>query len=306
MLGRDGSVDAWLAQSFEFKTQHALLGQVTKYHSRLAYKESTVSSPKVKALADLHDLIIDSAKNGYTFTSAAFDAYTKTVLGIKRVPPKPAYEVWMNSDDRSTPADIKNSHIIDHILLFTVVAPRMEQLKKDMRKRIELAETGDEELEQLYRRRNTQCRDDPILAEILRHLVDDFRPLIDRYNSSVNPYVVHDGASLSDVLYEHYKMYKSIMPCRTDHVLVQEWLERRILHESTTWELLRASAFFSHHKRRTTCVFLMAGHELCYLKAMHRSESRLIVADIPATYKARKEKLPARGRVPPAAVQTEP
>jgi hypothetical protein len=151
VLGSDNNVDTWLSESFKFKLQEHLLGRATKMHGKLAYKENSVSSKKVEDLAGLHDLVIDSAKNGYTLTSSAFYEFVRTKLDIRKGLNKPAYESWMDpTEDSMIPRLEPNlKHIIDYHL-FQVVNPRIEQLIKDCQEELVDAESYDEDLIRPY------------------------------------------------------------------------------------------------------------------------------------------------------------
>jgi hypothetical protein len=82
--------------------------------------------------------------------------------------------------------------------------------------------------------------------------------------------------------------YTAVQPI---HTVVQEWLKRTTPDSPNIWELVKASAFyFDKHKHRLTLAFLVAGKELCYIKAMARPGSNITVEDLYATYKPKKEK----------------
>jgi hypothetical protein len=128
-----------LCGSFKFKLQEDLLGKAPKMHGKLACKENPISSKRVEDLAGLHDLVIDSAKNGYTLTSSAFNEFIRTKLDIRKGLSIPAYESWINPTKDSTDGRLEPNlkHIIDY-LLFQVVNPRIEQLTKDCQEKLEL------------------------------------------------------------------------------------------------------------------------------------------------------------------------
>ena len=54
--------------NFSFRCQQGLLGRCTNFHNSFAYEVGSLKSVGVEALADLHDLLVDSSKMGYTFT----------------------------------------------------------------------------------------------------------------------------------------------------------------------------------------------------------------------------------------------
>lgn len=277
-------VDSWLSQSFGFKLQEDMLGKCTNAHKRLAYCENSIHTPGVRALVDLHDLIMDSAKNGYEFDSKAFARFKKK-RQIKDAP-KPAYEEELKAlDDKSARYSTSKSpmynpnHIIDKIL-FEIVNPRIAEMQKHLDTLLKAAHASDDNLAQLYRNQEKRAADDHIISDVLKKLVVALDAVILRWNRSMNP--ATDLASelgkqvAARCNFECYGIYRNIQPSRTDHSLIHEWIQPRIAHEPTTWDLLKASAFYyTRHMesklrtdRSTTLVFYVAGRELCYLKAM--------------------------------------
>lgn len=97
--------------------------------------------------------------------------------------------------------------------------------------------------------------------------------------------------------------YTTIQPIHTEDRLVQEWLKRTTPNSPNTWELIKASAFyFDKHSHRLTPAFLVAGKELCYIKAMARSGSKVVVDDLYATYKPKREKKAINKRQAPLPI----
>ncbi|KAG9731197.1 hypothetical protein KCU73_g11659, partial [Aureobasidium melanogenum] len=255
-------------------------------HGKLAYKENSISSKKVEDLAGLHDLVIDSAKNGYTLTLNDFNNFVKKKLGIKGNLYKPAYESWMDPTIDSTIGRLKPNpkHIID-FFLFEIVNPRIEQLTKDCQLKLADAESYDEDLITLYQNRSTNI--DPIVVDVLRRMNADL--------AKVNSI----GNSAEKMTKELYNLqanrvpeaYTAVQPIHTEDRLVQEWLTRTTPNSFNTWELIKASAFYlDKHQFRLTLAFLVAGKEL------------IIVEDIHALYKPKKEKKAINKRQAPLPI----
>jgi hypothetical protein len=143
-LGNDlPSLQTFLENAFQFQLSPTLLGNVTKYYDRYCYKTLSSSSPGALALADLHDLLVDSAKNGFTFTDADFEAFKKKHNLPKDLPPlayEMAFEPWKSSTYRSCgdmvgaspkrkstpPPKYNRAHPLDR-LLFDVVIPHVNE-----------------------------------------------------------------------------------------------------------------------------------------------------------------------------------
>lgn len=298
VLGSDNNVDTWLSECFEFKLQEDLLGKVTKMHGKLAYKENSISSKKVEDLAGLHDLIIDSAKNGYTLTLSAFNDFVRKKLGIRGPLYKPAYESWMDSTIDSTIGRLEPNlkHILDY-LLFKIVNPRIEQLTKDCQQKLADAESYDEDLIKPYQDR--QAYVDPIIVNVLRRMTSDLAKVNSIGNSAEKMNKELYTLQASRVL----EAYTAIQPIHTEDRLVQEWLHRTTPNSFNTWELLKASAFYlDKHQFRLTLAFLVAGKELCHIKAMARPAHRVVVGDLWEIYKPKKEKKVVNRRQAPLPI----
>ncbi|THY88603.1 hypothetical protein D6C95_07026 [Aureobasidium pullulans] len=298
VLGSDNNVDRWLSESFKFKLQEDLLGKATKLHGKLAYKENSISSKKVEDLAGLHDLVIDSAKNGYTLTLTAFNNFVRKKLGIKGSLYKPAYESWMQSAADSNDGRLEPNlrHIIDY-LLFEVVDPRIEQLNKDCQVKLADADSHDEDLVKPYSDRKADI--DPIIVDVLRRMKADLAKVNSIGNSAEKMTKELYALQASRVL----EAYTAVQPIHTEDRVVQEWLKRTTPNSPNTWELVKASAFyFDKHRNRLTLAFLVASKELCYIKAMASPGRRVVIDTLYATYKPRKEKKTINKRQAPLPI----
>ncbi|KAG9854901.1 hypothetical protein KCU98_g2939, partial [Aureobasidium melanogenum] len=297
VLGSDNNVDTWLSECFEFKLQEDLLGKVTKMHGKLAYKENSISSKKVEDLAGLHDLVIDSAKNGYTLTLNEFNNFVKKKLGIEGTLYKPAYESWMDPTIDSTIGRLKPNpkHIID-FLLFEIVNPCIEQLTKDCQLKLADAGSYDEDLIKPYQDRSTNI--DPIVVDVIRRMDADLAKVNSIGNSAEKMTKELYTLQANRVL----EAYTEVQPIHTKDRLVQEWLTKTTPNSFNTWELIKASAFYlDKHQYRLTLGFLVAGKELCHIKASQPG-SRLVVREIHGLYKPKKEKKAINKRQAPLPI----
>lgn len=309
VIGPDGNPSTWLAQNLSFRLQDDMLGHVTKDHGRAAYTDLSLSSERVTLLADLHDLIIDSAKNGYTLTAADYERFKRDRLGIKQIMQNPAYEqllnpssaVSMGSDAQQPRLKWNPDHIIDSVL-FEVVEPKIRWMEKRMDDFVKAAPTRDKDLEIMYRQAVEKgssmlsSKNDGTVNTVLAKLKEDIRGVADHWKRYVNPNTVNKDRYTAATK-QCYSMYISIQPSVTDHPVIEGWLQRGVSHESTRWELLKASAFYTERHTRhpqTKFLFMMAGRDLCYLKSHSGPGTRSIVGSIHATYKPRKERLSKR------------
>jgi hypothetical protein len=140
---------------------------------------------------------------------------------------------------------------------------------------------------------------DPIVVDVLRRLNADL--------VKIN----FTGNSVEKTSNEMYTLqanrmgaaYTAVQPIHTGDRVVQEWLKRTTPNSLSIWELVKASAFYNDkHNHRLALTFLGAGKELCYIKAMARPDSKVVVKDLYATYKPKKEKKPINKRQVPLPI----
>lgn len=186
-------------------------------------------------------------------------------------------------------------HIVDY-LLFKIVNPRIEQLTKDCQQKLADAESYDEDLIKPYQDRSTDI--DPIIVDVLRRMNADL--------AKVN-FVGNSAEKMTKELYtlqanRVLEAYTAIQPIHTEDRAVQEWLKRIMPNSFNTWKLIKASAFYlDKHQYRLTLAFLVAGKELCHIKASTPG-SRIIVEDLWETYKPKKEKKAMNKRQAPLPI----
>ncbi|KAJ9629539.1 hypothetical protein H2203_001913 [Taxawa tesnikishii (nom. ined.)] len=296
----DERIHTWVSENLKFRLQDDLLGRITKEHERVAYHDRSLHSRNVNDLADLHDLVIDSAKNGYSFSDADFREF-RTKLGLKGELTRPEYEKFFGATSegnegvlpRPPVAKDGTKHITDE-MLFDVVNPRISKVEDKLTAIVKTTPTADADLDFEYHRLTQKhtSRSGEVVTRILSQLKIDLQKPYQHYYRHFNP-----GAksSLGDryvpIVEECYRMYTDIQLCETDNSTVDDWLEPRLSHEPTTWALLKALTLYAHHgDRHAKFVFLMAGRELCWVKAHSRPDSRLVVTPLYAAYKPRRER----------------
>lgn len=92
------------------------------FHNSFAYAVDSLKSVGVEALADLHDLLVDSSKLGYTFTEDKWRDFRISDPRItEKYPEKPLHK-WLQGG--ASQEDIRSAvpkEAVDRILLFTVI-----------------------------------------------------------------------------------------------------------------------------------------------------------------------------------------
>src|ERR1700722_7304945 len=92
-------INGFLEPSFIFRCSNSLLGRATRFHERLSYWENRIHSRGINAMNDVHDLLVDSSKNGYTLDDAAYQRSIQENPHIKKKnPPVPAYRIAMEEN----------------------------------------------------------------------------------------------------------------------------------------------------------------------------------------------------------------
>ncbi|KAK8233703.1 RNA dependent RNA polymerase-domain-containing protein [Phyllosticta capitalensis] len=305
LLGVKGSSSAqrpstqqFLRASFEYRCKSSLLGQATKLHERISYAENCIESRKINALADLHDLLVDSAKNGYSFDQEAFDKF-KRHLGIRGQGVPPAYEqarnlVKLKKSKYQNVSDIpyKRDNITDKIF-FEAMEPYMKETLKTVKKHFrEMQVDVDEDLLVPCKDVEGQAKEDLEVQEELKELAKKMRDLKSQWATFFGP---DDDKKKPEDLRRAYddcfNAFTAIEPTNKSHLLIKHWTHRIVPGMPITWELLKASVLYKqYHKKSLTFVFAVAGKWLCQIKASKGGNARLVVQPMWANMKPRRIK----------------
>ncbi|KAK8177893.1 RNA dependent RNA polymerase-domain-containing protein [Phyllosticta citrichinensis] len=296
------SIQTFLRASFEYRCKTNLLGQATKLHERLCYRENTIDSPKINALADLHDLLVDSAKNGYSFDEKAFDRFKKTSLCLRKHIKEPAYEKARKMDrpekgklahGKELEMDYKKDNITDK-MYFEAIEPHTKETFKVITDHFKSMQVDvDEDLLAPYHVIEEDGKENPEIAEELKQLEKAIKQVKDRWNA-----VIHgrdfdhpkQGESYTDSVNDCFAMFVAIRPTNLTHPVVKYWI-RSMTSAPSDWELLKASALYKRWREKSlSFVFSMAGEWLCWIKASKAIDSRLLVLGMWANMKPRRVK----------------
>ncbi|TKA78185.1 hypothetical protein B0A49_01311 [Cryomyces minteri] len=289
-----GPFQAFLTKSFDFRCRRELLGQVTIFHEKLSYAENSIDSPGINPLADLHDHLVDSSKNGYTFDHEAWQKYitSSSDIGIKN-PKKPAYKVDFDSISGSTKLEsvrklemkpgakrpkYNPNHIIDH-LVFEIIEPHIKETLEQVKASFTELNTWDSAFaKNVYTRELTSS--DRVIRDELETLVENLKKIGETRGTS----------DYNDHIAECHTQYVNLSPVHTSHPVISRWLVPTAAHAPTTWSLIKAAALFTKHHTRYNFVFDLAGRELCYLKAHSVLQTRSVVEPMYSVMKFRRAK----------------
>lgn len=293
------SIDAFLQSAFVFRNAQSLLGIVTLFLAKQSYHENCLSSFRLDHLCNMHDLLVDAAKQGYTFTLADWHYYLRKQLQCKGDLKQPAYKDAMEACAafKETGAGVdktrekKYRHKVDHIidyLYFEIVRPHNVATMKQMQTILSSAKQPDKDL--LYPRQQLSLLKDPVIEEVLRKAQEEMQQIYVSWNASTHKDDKDTSPDdFSKVVEELYERFKAIKPANTEHPTIKFWLHCWLRPDFCLWDRLRASILYAKlpSLNAQTFVFQMAGDELAKIKAEKYPHTRSIVADIRANMKPR-------------------
>ena len=111
----------FLAKNFEFAWKPSLLGMSTNFPGDMSYSANSIDSAAHRLFASLHDYLVDSSKNGYTFTEDDWRQF-KTRHADPRVRIiSPAYKLaaslsLIDSIGKPVIPKYKSENITDHLI----------------------------------------------------------------------------------------------------------------------------------------------------------------------------------------------
>ncbi|KAF3039373.1 hypothetical protein E8E12_006968 [Didymella heteroderae] len=300
----EASVDHFLREVFKFRSAPSLLGIVTTYLERQAYHENRLSSPKLDRLGDIHDLLVDAPKQGYTFTLADWQSYLQDKLGcrlnLRQAIHKDAMDACAAVKDSGADMDktrekkyrYKRENIIDY-LYFEVVRSHDVATMKKIKENLSSANEADPDL--LFPRQGIADLQDPTIDEEIRRTQEQISQLYKSWN--INTHKDESERTIEDFarVVEHlYARFTAVEPVEKEHPTIKTWLHPWLRPDFRLWDRLRASILYAKlpYANAQTFVFQMAGDELAKIKAEHFQHTRYIVAEIRASMKPKPIKAP--------------
>ncbi|KAH9870156.1 hypothetical protein J1614_007078 [Plenodomus biglobosus] len=294
----NNSVDGFLREAFKFRIAPSLLGKATNYLEKIAYRENRISSPKIDALCDVHDLLVDAPKQAYHFTDDDFQylVHHKLRCGSPRVP---AYKQAMEASTNNRAIDGKKDmrtygynpdNIIDH-LYFDIIRKHNNETVQQLSAALPKDQEDDETLQLPF----TQLRDKGVLKADLRGLQEKFERIVQDWNRGTSNRQDLPRDTYSKLLQSCYASFRAITlsPASTSNPEVAALVYHYFGPDHPTlWETIRASAFYTMYPKKGSLVWLMAGRELARLKASGNPHTRNVVPDIFANLKAKPLKVP--------------
>lgn len=284
---RESGLLKWFADNRKKKMQGSLLGTITLFQERLAYQDG-VNSPNVNVLNDLLDLIMDQDKQCFIHGNEAWSNLCKA-RGISRDPrkyPKPWHRKYTSLDCDDSDLDSEEKEFSEHkeaSIIDRVYSCVLEPEIKTARDKIKEGLTGcsvkDEQLFDCFNKRMATVRTGSVAHVELQNLLSAVTRIREQGETIRSAFRKGFSDALRKIA-ECREAYNNIMPSddsRSDPV-IQQWLEPTIPGLQPAWDHIKASALAKrcdytgvHH-----IPYLIAGPELCFIKAMASGFSRTL------------------------------
>ena len=305
-------VDAFLKKAFEFRSHPSLLGMVTTFLEKQAYRENKISSSTLDLLCDLHDLLVDAPKQGYTFTFNQFQGFVKNVLKLRKDPKDPHYKIAMDACKPikessgvngggklvEPPAKARNNsnQLLDY-LYFDVLQVHNRETLKRIDEFLSKASMADDAL--YYPYEHLKDKNDDTFNEVLDSLRKELDKLYGRWALTFKNALSSEKKGISieqenALVDECYRKFRAIRPIHKDHSDIESWLKPYSGPASISWDYIRASALYVmlSNKKKAHFAFKMAGRELAQMKAESFVRVRHIIPRIHANMRPKRIKAP--------------
>jgi len=258
--------------NLNFRCQQGVLGICTNFHNSYAYAVGSIKSAGVEALADLHDLLVDSSKMGYTFTEDEWKSYlsSDTRITVKK-PKQPLHKQLLEG---ASLEDIRSSDpkdAVDRLLLLTVV-PAADAIATEVQDLWKKDSIKDEALYRPLRTVQQLAEEESDYHEDLGLLVKEIKKIHNTWKSKVHGNT--DSTNSVACIDEFYNAFRSLMPSTALWNLHQE-METLISPSPTAWDLLKASVAYVEYPAEAFAL-RMTGKELGFIKAWSNEGARTI------------------------------
>jgi hypothetical protein len=296
------TVDKLLEEVLEFRMAPSLLGMVTVFLEQQAYKENKMYSYTLDALCDMHDLLVDAPKNGYSFSQDDWSHLIHRKLKCGKSD-TPAYKQAMNDCEdakelgeadkvREKDYSHNDSNVLDYLYFEIVRAHDVATLK--LVKEAFPKDFSDDSALQLPYKQLLASGSDAIKAE-LSSLVKDLRDLDKTWTSKLKGMdkVAAKSEYYNQTVDSCYSNFRSYVPASTDSSITP--LLTPYLHpDFHIWDYIRASALYTElpKPKRHTFVWHMAARELAALKCAQIPGSVYVTGSIFSNMKPKPIKVP--------------
>ncbi|PWO26827.1 RNA-directed RNA polymerase 2 [Pyrenophora tritici-repentis] len=293
-----GDVDRLLEMAIEARSKSSMLGMVTVFAEKQAYRENCIHSATLEALYDMHDLLVDAPKQGYFLSQADFDL-CKQKLGLKE-PKQPAYKCAMEDcanaknstkveECRKRNYSPKLNRVIDYLYFETVRKHNVETMRL-VNEFFSKATPLDDTL--LYPQKHLNDKNSKAIKKELRSYYEKLDSLYRDWNSGWHK--DYDPERCNAHIDDCYRKYQAIQPDYPDDPEIRPLVEQYLGPGICYWDKVKASALYAKfpYKEKSSFVLTMAGGELARLKADSFPLTRALVSGIRTNLKPKPIKAP--------------
>ena len=255
---------------------------------KLAYLEKSLWTPGVCAMADLHDLVIDAAKNGYTLHRIQLVQYLKNnSYKSLKTPATMAFNENIGVEVRSfggkntrlqdvVRGQLKNKkgdlHILDDILFHTI-NPVIGDALRELDAVLSPAHKITQDIDLQYQLRQIETMTGSFLETDIQQEKRQLRLMTEKvFEDHWNPCWPQGPlleAERSNRLKTCYEQYDAIRPLKPN-----PWWEFSMGQTAPTlWQLFKVGVLASSgtYKMKQKFLFHMAKDAVCYLKSISKS-----------------------------------
>ena len=226
----------------------------------------------MEAFADLHDLLVDFSKMGYTFTEDEWRNFLATNPRIThKSSEKPLHKRLLGGESVE---DIRSSvpkSAVDRILLQTVI-PAADAIVAEVQDLWNKESIKDEALSRPLRAVHQLAEVEFNYHDDLNLLVEEIRKIHSTWNLKIHGNT--DNTKLVACIEECHNAFRSLMPTTVFWNLHQE-MQILLSPSPTAWDLLKASVAYDEYPDGAFA-FRMVGKELGFLKAWSIEGARTI------------------------------
>lgn len=282
------SLGPFIFAGMDFKLYPDLLGMATILHGKVAYHENSIHTPAVRLLADLHDYLVDSAKNGFLFGSEDYSQFLSKLPDVHvRALKEPAYKEAMTcsaKDDNgvNSRSEIRyNKRHINDFIYFEVMSPHINEVLNMLLEIKDRCRTEDTDLTAYFSQAMNNTEDIFLRGE-LENLGKELDSLYRRV------WVQNINRTFSECLEKCFGEYREISPLNSNYSGIRSWMQKDLIGVPSQWELLKASCLFKNFHTKFQFCFGMAGRQLAFIKASSSPGVHFMVSSMWANSKPRK------------------
>ncbi|KAJ8606051.1 hypothetical protein MRB53_041249 [Persea americana] len=283
--GTEAHCREFVRQAFKFRLNENLLGRVTNFFYAITYQDESISSDKATDLADLHDLLVDSLKQGYVFGADDFSNFMMA-RGLIKPAMEPAYKSSIAilshaiESERNLPAAFKricvheakrtmddSTPILDRVY-FDVKLPYIGRAINSLEDALNNAIDKDQGLLQPMQYFAKSYKDD-FVKEVLQDIEKELKIIDGDWSLA---FADRDNTRLN-YMQAAIDKYRNITPPKSLCWMEYEKREDMI----TPWDRLCASFFYDWTYKtgkadwKSTRLFRIAGRALCDIKSTSTS-----------------------------------